>query len=173
MKKILSVRPVFSILLTTLLFGNNALGQQAVILPSVRLQTLEGNFINANTISGDGQPLILVFWDLNDHKSCENLKTLHEIYNDSLLSKKVKMVTICAGVTGANTKIKPFVASNNLTIEVYLDSNGDFRRAIGVSAPHTILYDSQMNVFCQQKGYCVGNQELLCQEIRKCLAAIK
>jgi hypothetical protein len=172
MKKILSVTWVYTLLFLTLFSSNTALAQQN-ILPAVSLQTLEGNYINANTISGNGQPLILVFWDLDDNKSCENLKTLHEVYYDSLLFKKVKMVAICAGVTGANTKIKPYVASNNLTIEVYLDFNGDFRRAMGVSAPHTILYDKDMNVFCQQKGYCIGNQELLCQEIQKCLATIQ
>lgn len=172
MKKTLLVTWVYTLLILNLLYGNKVLAQQN-ILPAVSLQTLEGKFINANTISGNGQPLILIFWDINDNKSCENLKTLHEVHYDSLLFKKVKLVAICAGVTGANTKIKPYVASNNLLIEVYLDINGDFRRAMGVSAPHTILYDKEMNVFCQQKGYCVGNQELLCQEIRKCLSTIE
>lgn len=172
MKKTLTVTWIYTLLILALLYGNKALAQQNM-LPAVSLQTLEGNFINANSISGNGQPLILVFWDFDDNKSCENLKTLHEVYHDSLLFKKVRMVAICTGVTGANTKIRPYVASNGLLIKVYLDMNGDFRRAMGVSAPHTILYDKEMNVFCQQKGYCVGNQELLCQEIRKCLATIE
>jgi hypothetical protein len=44
---------------------------------------------------------------------------------------------------------------------------------MGVSVPYTILFDQEMNIYCQQRGYCIGNDEILCQQIDNCLAGIK
>jgi cytochrome c biogenesis protein CcmG/thiol:disulfide interchange protein DsbE len=138
-------------------------------LPSTKLKTLDGRTIDSRSISGNGQPLLMVFWKTTDSRSCENLKSLHEVYRDSLLPKKIKMVAICVDESGSSAHIKPYLAGQTIEIDVYIDINGDFRRAMGVTAPYTIIFDHKMDIFCQQRGYCTGNQELVCQEINKCL----
>jgi len=138
-------------------------------LPSVNLKTPDGKSIDSRTISGNGKPLLMVFWKTTEPRSCENLKSLHEVFKDSLMPKNIKMVAICVDETGSSSHIKPYLAGQAIDIDVYIDTNGDFRRAMGVSAPYTIIFDHKMSVFCQHRGYCTGNQELVCQEINKCL----
>ncbi|MDO8898356.1 MAG: TlpA disulfide reductase family protein [Bacteroidales bacterium] len=138
-------------------------------LPSTKLKTLDGRTIDSRSISGNGQPLLMVFWKTSESRSCENLKSLHEVYRDSLLPKKIKMVAICVDEAGSTAQIKPYLAGQAIEIDVYIDINGDFRRAMGVTAPYTIVFDHKMDIFCQQRGYCTGNQELVCKEIEKCL----
>ena len=82
-------------------------------------------------------------------------------------------IAICEDEGGAFHFIESFVASRSIDIEVYIDKNGDFRRAMGVTVPHTILFDSQMSIHCRQQGYCAGNDGIVCNEIRKCLAKVK
>lgn len=138
-------------------------------LPSVILKTLDGKSIDSRTISGNGKPLLMVFWKTTERLSCENLKSLHEVYKDSLMPKNIKMVAICVDEAGSTGHIKPYLAGQAIEIDVYIDVNGDFRRAMGVSAPYTIIFDHKMDIFCRQRGYCTGNQELVCQKINKCM----
>jgi hypothetical protein len=55
-----------------------------------------------------------------------------------------------------------------LDIDVYVDKNGDFKRAIGISeAPFTILFDQQMRFYCRHSGHCGNIDELVCQKVNE------
>ncbi|MDV7401775.1 hypothetical protein RZS08_60710, partial [Arthrospira platensis SPKY1] len=74
---------------------------------------------------------------------------------------------------GQTELIKPFVIAKNIQAEVYIDVNGDLRRSMGIQPPHILLYDHEMKIHCQQKGYCSGNEELICNAMRACLDSIE
>jgi cytochrome c biogenesis protein CcmG, thiol:disulfide interchange protein DsbE len=170
-KNIFELLRLFGFLIMMLLLKSSFAQENK--LPSITLKTLEGKSIDSRTISGSGKPLLMVFWKTSEPRSCENLLSLYEVFTDSLLPEGIKMVAICVDETGASSHIKPFLAGKAIDIDVYIDTNGDFRRALGVTAPYTIIFDHKMNIFCQHRGYCIGNQELVCQEINKCLKLLQ
>jgi hypothetical protein len=142
-------------------------------LPKVKLRQTNGQIKDASTINGAGKPLLLVFWKLSDHRSCENLERINDVLADSLLKDKIKFIAICIGDEGQTELIKPFTIANNIQAEVYIDVNGDLRRSMGIQPPHILLYDHEMKIHCQQKGYCSGNEELICNAMRACLDSIE
>jgi len=138
--------------------------------PSVDIYSLDGSRVDASTLSNNGMPLILVFFKTNENSCLENLYEIAETYHDQLEKKGVKMIAICIDCIGKKEHVKPFVYGHGLSIDVYVDLNGDFKRAMGVAdAPFTVLYDQYMREICAYGGYCNGSGELVCEKIEACL----
>ena len=137
-------------------------------LPSVDLYTLDGNQLNASTVQNDGMPMILVFFKTGDNKCMENLFDICEAHENELTGRGVKLVAICIDCIGKIEHVKPFVLGYDLKAEVYVDKNGNFKRAMGVpDAPYTILYDQRMQIFCEYSGYCGAAGDLVCEKMKK------
>lgn len=156
-----------------ILFLGFAVQAQESQLPSVDIYTLEGERINANSIHNDGMPMLLVFFRTFERSSSENLFSIYEAYDEFLITKGVKMIAVCVDHIGKIEHIKPFVSGHGIDIQVYIDKNGDFKNAMGIpDAPFTILFDQDMNEYCRQLGYCVNNQDIVCQKVNECLKKI-
>lgn len=139
-------------------------------LPAVDIYTMDGSRVNASTISNDSTPMILVFFKTFDNTCCKNLFAISEAHEDVLINVGVKVVAICIDCIGKIEHVKPFILGHDLSIEVYIDKNGDLKRIMGIpDAPYTLLYDRNMNVYCQYNGFCPGIDEMVCEKITECL----
>jgi peroxiredoxin len=146
---------------------------QRTSLPDVPLYTLDGKEISASSISNEGMPLIMTFWKTTENDCCEQLIQLNNTYEQILRYQGVKMVAVCIDCSGTVQHVKPFVFGHNLTIDVYVDKNGDFKRAMGVSeAPYTVMFDHQMEFYCKQSGPCGSIEDLVCQKVNEYLTAM-
>jgi hypothetical protein len=67
----------------------------------------------------------MVFWKTTDQS--EKLKSIYQIYSDSLVHKKIKIVAINLDEAISTNLIQPYVKSNDLQMDVYIDVNGDFK----------------------------------------------
>lgn len=138
--------------------------------PSADVYTLDGQRIDARTISNDQKPMVVVFFKTYNNKCCDLLNTVYDAHKNVLLEKGVKMIAICVDCTGNVSHVKPFVYGNDLDLEVFVDKSGDFKRAMGVrDAPFTILYDQNMQVYCRYDGYCASAGEMVCDKMSECL----
>jgi peroxiredoxin len=141
-------------------------------LPSIKVLNGKGRMIDISTIKSQGRPVLMIFWKLSDLTSCKNLEAIFQTVNDSLEKENVKIVAICTDEAHNNVHVKPWLMAKEMEIEVYFDTNGDLRRAMGVNPPFTFLFDKDMKVFCKQSGYCAGNESILCSKIRDCIDKI-
>ncbi len=146
---------------------------QGTSLPNVPLYTLDGKEISAQTISNEGKPMIMTFWKTTENDCCDQLLQLYETYQNILIYQGVKMIAICIDCSGNIQHVKPFVYGHDLDLEVYVDKNGEFKRAMGISAaPYTILFDQKMALFCQHAGHCANIEEVVCKKVNECLTAM-
>ncbi len=140
------------------------------LLPSIDVFTLDGERVSASSLTGKGMPMILVFFKTYDRNCLENLVEICDSYTDQLKQKGVKMMAICIDCVGKAEHVKPFVFGRNLDIDVYVDTNGDLKRSMGIpNGPYTILYDEQMKVLCEYSGYCSGAGDQVCRKMDECL----
>ena len=154
------------------LFGIMLYSQNPV-LPEVDIYTLDGIRFKTSDISNNGKPMVMVFWKTYERESCSQLMMLNEVYEKCLKEKEIKVVGICVDCTGRMDHVKPFVFGYDLGIEVYVDKNGDFKRAMHVpDTPFTLLFDQEMKVYCQYIGYCPGFEESVLNKIENHLAKI-
>jgi len=137
-------------------------------MPTEALVTLDGVTVMSNTILGTTSPTILVFWKSGNNKCCDNLESLQSAWLADLQQQGVKMVAICTDCNGSWSNIKPMAYGRNWEFDIYIDPNGNFKRAMSISdVPTTMLFDQHQQLLCRQSGYCSGDEELICEKINK------
>ena len=137
-------------------------------LPSVDVKTLDGSSINITALENNGKPIVISFWATWCKPCKKELNTIAEVYEDWQDETGVKLVAISIDDTRSMAKVAPYVNASDWDYEVYLDPNGDLKRAMGVSTvPHTFLLNSKKEIIWQHKGYIDGDEDELLEQIEK------
>ena len=102
-------------------------------------------------------------------KPCtKELNNIAEIYEDWQDETNVKLVAVSIDDRRSQSKVAPYVNSSGWEYEIYIDSNSDLKRAMGVSTvPHTFLLDKNKQIIWQHRGYVEGDEYELFDEILK------
>lgn len=137
-------------------------------LPSVNVKTLEGNQFNFKNIDNNGSPIVISFWATWCKPCTKELNNIAEIYEDWQDETNVKLVAVSIDDRRSQSKVAPYVNSSGWEYEIYIDSNSDLKRAMGVSTvPHTFLLDKNKQIIWQHRGYVEGDEYELFDEILK------
>ena len=125
-------------------------------LPNVKLQDINGNTVQTGSISNSDKPVIISFWATWCKPCLRELKAIHEVYPDWQEETGVKMID---QAQDAN-KVKPLVDGFGWEYEVWLDPNGDFKRAMNVqNVPHVFVLDGKGKIVYNHAGYVDGGEE--------------
>lgn len=140
---------------------------QNKLLPSVDVKTINGKSMNINSIDNNGMPIVINFWATWCKPCKKELNNIAEVYNEWQDETGVKIIAISIDDTRSMSKVAPYVNSVGWEYEVYLDSNGDLKRSMGVSTvPHTFLLNSKKEIVWQHRGYVDGDEDELFDEIQ-------
>jgi len=161
------MKKLFLSLFATILFSTIIFAQIRT-LPSIDVKTLDGGSINITELENNGQPIVISFWATWCKPCKKELNTIAEVYEDWQDETGVKLVAVSIDESRSMAKVSPYVNASDWDYEVYLDPNGDLKRAMGVSAvPHTFLLDSKKEIVWQHKGYVDGDEDELLEQIKK------
>jgi|TARA_B100001093_G_scaffold305440_1_gene291362 thiol-disulfide isomerase/thioredoxin len=151
---------LFFIIITTTYSQNK-------LLPSVDVKTINGKSININSIENNEMPIVINFWATWCKPCKKELNNIAEVYDEWQDETGVKIIAISIDDTRSMSKVVPYVNSVGWEYEVYLDPNGDLKRAMGVSTvPHTFLLNSKKEIVWQHRGYVDGDEDELFDEIQ-------
>ncbi|MGQ9819882.1 MAG: TlpA family protein disulfide reductase [Candidatus Kapaibacteriales bacterium] len=140
-------------------------------IPNVKVKNLKGETVETRTFSNDGKPFVINFWATWCKPCILELNNLHEKYEQWRSETGIKIIAVSIDDVRSSRKVAPFVKGRNWKFEVYLDENGDFRRAMNVNnPPHSFLVDSQGEIVWEHNGYAQGDEEILFEQIRKTLS---
>ena len=140
---------------------------QKKLLPSVDVKTINGKSININSIENNEMPIVINFWATWCKPCKKELNNIAEVYDEWQDETGVKIIAISIDDTRSMSKVAPYVNSVGWEYEVYLDPNGDLKRAMGVSTvPHTFLLNSKKEIVWQHRGYVDGDEDELFDEIQ-------
>ncbi len=146
------------------------LNSQSFYASNEHLKTLDGSTVHVNEIFTSLKGTILIFWETNNPSCCNNLDNLQDAWVKDVKALGVNLVTICVNCSGMPTKVKPYVSGKGWDFETYIDTNGDLKRALGITTtPYTILLDGNQNIKCRYPGYCSGDETQICNKIIHCL----
>jgi len=161
MKKLILTIAVIGIFTTLSLSQNRT-------LPSVEVKTLYGENINIQEIENSGKPIVISFWATWCKPCKKELNAIAEVYEDWQEETGVKLIAISIDDTRSMSKVMPYVNASDWDYEVYLDPNGDLKRAMGISTvPHTFLLNGKNEIVWQHKGYVDGDEDELLEQIKK------
>ena len=137
-------------------------------LPSVNVKTLDGNSMNILKLENNGKPIVINFWATWCKPCKKELNNIAEIYTDWQNETGVKIVAISIDDSRSTGKVAPYINASDWDYEIYLDQNGELKRAIGVSTvPHTFLLNGNNEIIWQHKGYVDGDEDELFEQIQK------
>jgi thiol-disulfide isomerase/thioredoxin len=140
-------------------------------LPSVNIKTLDGKTFNTQDIYNDGKPVVISFWALWCKPCKKEMDAYSENYEDWQDETGVKIYAVSIDDARSTAKVLPFVSGKGWEMEVLLDPNGDFKRAMNVNMiPHTFLLDGNGNIVYQHTSYYEGLEDELFDLIKKVAA---
>lgn len=162
------------VLLSALFMTNFAVAQEKAEykkLPSVNIKSLEGETFNTQNIYNDGNPILVSFWALWCKPCKKEMDAYNENYEDWQDETGVKIYAVSIDDARSTAKVLPFVNGKAWEMEVLLDPNGDFKRAMNVNMiPHTFLIDGKGNVVYQHTSYYEGLEDEIFELVEKVAA---
>lgn len=111
-------------------------------IPSVKLKDINGKAVDTATLSNDGKPFIISFFATWCKPCYRELNAINEVYPDWQEETGVRLIAVSIDEGQNALRVKPSVDAKGWEYQVLLDSNGDFKRAMGVSmVPHVFIFD--------------------------------
>ncbi len=136
-------------------------------LPSVTLKDIEGKTVNTAEISNDGKPVIISFFATWCKPCNRELNAISEVYEEWQEETGVKLIAISIDEAQNVNKVKPLVDNHGWPYEVLLDTNSDFKRALGIQMiPYVMVLDGEGNIVYKHNGYTEGAEEELIEIVR-------
>lgn len=161
------------LLIFATLFSFSFLNAQESVstLPSVQVKTIDGRTFNTADLKNDGQPMIINFWATWCSPCKRELNNIADMYSEWQEETGVKLVAISIDDARNVGKVAPYVNGKAWNYEVYIDPNGDFKRAMGVNnVPHTFLLNGKGEIVWQHNSYAEGDEYHLYELVQKLAA---
>lgn len=135
-------------------------------LPTANVKDLDGNTVSTADFDNDGKPIVISFWATWCKPCILELSTILDDYEDLQEETGVKLIAISIDDARNAAKVKPFVNGRDWPYEVYIDSNQDFKRALGVNnVPSTFLLNGNKEIVWQHNSYSPGDEEELYEKV--------
>lgn len=133
------------------------LAASAKEISSVKVKALNGRTVDTKTFMEGKVPVLIVFFTICCSPSLRALEDIHYVADDLLEKYNVKIILVSVDDSRNSKKVAPLMKSKGYDNDIYLDENGDFTRAMGVSnRPHYILFDSTGHSIYERTGYISG-----------------
>ncbi len=137
-------------------------------LPKVTLKNTDGKSVQTDTLSNNGRPVIVSFFATWCKPCNRELNAIHEVYDDWQQETGVRLVAVSIDQAQNVNKVKPMVDEYGWTYEVLLDTNGDFKRSLGVQMiPYVLVLDGKGNIVYKHNGYADGAETELFEKVKE------
>ncbi len=136
--------------------------------PSVQLKTLDGEPVDAASLSNDGKPYVVSFFATWCKPCLRELKAIAEVYPEWQEETGMKLIAISVDEAQNVSKVRPLVNALGWEYEVLLDTNSELKNALGIkSVPHLYIIDGNGKIVENRSGYTEGSEEHIIEKIRE------
>lgn len=140
-------------------------------IPSANVKNLKGEIVNTSKFENGGKPILINFFATWCKPCVQELTAWNNSYDEWKKETGVKIIAISIDDARNASKVAPFVNGKRFEFEVYIDENGDFKRAMNVNAtPHSFLLDKDGKIVWMHNSYAPGDEDKLFEVLKKVAA---
>lgn len=155
-------------LFCALLLPNVAQSQQGKQIPIVNVKALDGKMVSTSSFTNSGKPIIISFWSTTCRPCIKELMAFADLYDEWATETGVKIIAVSTDDSRTVNNVRPMVKSRGWEFDIYLDTNGDLKRAMGVSdIPHLFILDGSGKIVYQHTSYTEGSELDVIAKVRE------
>lgn len=134
-------------------------------IPNIYLSDFEGNKTKIFEIVGNDKVSIISLWATWCVPCIKELDAINDVFDDWKNEIDFNFIAISVDDSRSIRRAKALVNGKAWPYDVYLDSNQDFKRALGTSfIPQTLIIKNN-EVLYQHTGYQPGDEEYLFEKL--------
>ncbi|MCJ1806401.1 MULTISPECIES: TlpA family protein disulfide reductase [Flavobacterium] len=148
-----------------ILIMSTAIAQQK--MPDVILKDLENKDVSVKKDFIEKDKLyVFTFWATWCGPCIKELEEMNEIQEEWRQNLNFEIVAVSIDDSRTQKRVKPLVKGKEWTYNVLLDTNQDFKRAMGVvNPPFTVVVKNEKIVYTQN-GYTPGSEQELYNKLK-------
>ena len=147
--------------------GMNSVALAQHRLPAAIVKTIHGEMVKTDTLSNGGKPLVISFFATWCKPCNRELTAIADCYADWREETGMRLIAVSIDQAQNVNKVKPLADASGWEYDILLDTNGDFKRALGINMiPYTLLIDGRGNIVDKHNGYTDGDEKRLIEKIR-------
>ena len=145
----------------------SALGLSQNKLPSITLKNLEGTTVSKtqNFIEKD-KIYVYCFWATWCAPCIQELDAINDVYEDWKSQANVEVIAVSIDDARTNKRVKPLVNGKGWEYTILMDTNQDFKRALGISNPPFTAVVKNGEIVFTQNGHTPGSENQLLEQIK-------
>ena len=148
-----------------LLLSFNAFAQGEI--PDVDLSTTNGKKVNIQDAVRSDNVVIVSLWATWCVPCLKELDAISEVWDEWQDETNVEMIAVTVDDSRTVKRVKPLINGKGWDYTILLDSNNDFKRALGASTvPLTLLVKDDKIVY-RHSGYSPGSEVELFEKIKE------
>ncbi len=141
-------------------------------LPKVQVKEISGRTVSTDTLSNNGKPFIIDFFATWCKPCNRELDAIAEVYDEWREETGVKIFAVSIDQGQNINKVKPLVDNHGWEYDILLDTNSDFKQALGIQMiPYVLIVDGQGNIVYKHNGYTDGAETELIEKVRELRSA--
>ena len=158
MKKLLSLLLLF--------IGINCLSQQ--LLPNITINNLDGKSVTVKSNFAEKDKLyIFSFWATWCGPCVQELDAINDVYDDWKKALNIELIAVATDDSRTQKRVKPLVNGKGWSYAVLLDTNQDFKRALGISNVPYLIVVKNVKIVITENGHAPGGETELFEKLKK------
>ncbi len=158
------LNPVTLLVVILVLLGHNVNAQQS--FDSVMLRSLKANTVSFSSLVKNDTVILICFWNSQSEAGINELNAIQKNYSRWQSLASFKLLAISTDEGKDMSKVRPITNMNGWLFEVYIDFNGDLRKALKVTnIPESLILKGREIIY-RQSGYQPGTENYLLDKIR-------
>lgn len=136
-------------------------------LPNIDLKTLDGKSFSSSALAVDNKVTIVSLWATWCVPCLKELDAISELYPEWQDETNVELFAVSVDDSRTVKRVKPLINGKGWDYTILLDTNNDFKRALGAATvPLTLLVKDNKIVY-RHSGYSPGAEYELYDKIRE------